>query len=276
MILLEKMNKIEIKKQYENELKLRNYSKETIKSYLSIVDKFLNFANNITNKEVKRYIIKSINNKKSTSTIKQKQSALKLLFFVLGKKDEFNLPTYKKESKLPEVLNKKDVLKIIETAKNPVHRLIIKFLYSSGLRVSEIINLKPKDIDIERKIIVVRQSKGAKDRITLLSNSLKEPLLKHLLENTPKNYLFESNRNKKYSKRTIEEIVANNSLRAIKRKIKPHTLRHSFATHLLEQGIDIRYIQKLLGHKNLRTTQIYTHIANSDIANIKSPLDNIK
>jgi len=270
------MDKIEIKKLYKNELKLRNCSLETIKSYTRIVEDFLNKSSNkITNSKVKRYILQAINKNQSTSYIKQKYSALKILFEILNKDSEFNLPKYKKESKLPEVLNKKDVLKIIEFTKNPIHKLIIKFLYSSGLRVSELINLKPKDIDIERKIIVIRQGKGAKDRITILSNSLKEPLLKHLLKNTPKNYLFESNRNKKYSKRTIEEIVAKNSLKAIKRKIKPHTLRHSFATHLLEQGIDIRYIQKLLGHKNLRTTQIYTYIANSDIANIKSPIDTL-
>jgi len=104
---------------------------------------------------------------------------------------------------------------------------------------------------------------------------LKDDILKHLLKNNPSKYFFESNRKKKYSNRTIEEIISKNSLGAIGRKIKPHTLRHSFATHLLESGTDIRYIQKLLGHKNLRTTQIYTHVANSDLANIKSPLDNL-
>ena len=153
--------------------------------------------------------------------------------------------------------------------------MIIQLLYSGGLRVSEIVNLQPKDLDIERNVLVVRQGKGAKDRITLLPISLRYNILKHLLANNPSKYFFESNRKKKYSNRTIEEIVSKNSLGAIGRKIKPHTLRHSFATHLLESGTDIRYIQKLLGHKNLRTTQIYTHIANTDLANIKSPLDDM-
>ena len=206
---------------------------------------------------------------------KQQVSALKILFEIIGKKSEFNLPFYKKESKLPEVLNKKEVLDIINSTKNSIHRLIIQLIYSSGLRVSEIINLQPKDLDIERNILVVRQGKGAKDRITLLSPLLKEDLLKHLLKNSPKKYLFESNRGGKYSKRTIEEIISKISKKTTQKKVTPHTLRHSFATHLLENGTDIRYIQKLLGHKNLRTTQIYTHIANSDIAKIKSPLDDL-
>ncbi len=269
------INKIEIKNKYVSELKLRNYSRETVKSYLYIMNDFLDFAKEVSNEEVKRYILKSINSRKSTSSIKQRQAALKILFVILGKQEEFNLPFYRKESRLPDVLNKEDVRKMIEFTKNPIHKLVIQFLYSGGLRVSEIINLQPKDIDIERNVVIIRQGKGKKDRITLLSASLKEGILKHLLKNNPKKYFFESNRGKKYSKRTIEEIVSKNSKWAIGRKIKPHTLRHSFATHLLEAGTDIRYIQKLLGHKNLRTTQIYTHVANSDIVKIKSPLDSL-
>ncbi len=269
------MDTIEIKNIYNDELKLRNYSRETIKSYNNIVKDFFNFSEKVTIEEVKRYILKSINNKKSTSLIKQQSSALKILFKILGKSSEFNLPFYKKESKLPDVLNKKEIKSIIEFTKNPIHKLIIQLLYSGGLRVSEVVNLQPKDLDIERNVLIIRQGKGAKDRITLLPKLLRKSILKHLLANNPSKYFFEPNRKKKYSKRTIEEIISKNSLGAIRRKIKPHTLRHSFATHLLEAGTDIRYIQKLLGHKNLRTTQIYTHVANSDIANIKSPLDNL-
>ena len=269
------MDEIEFKSKYLNELKLRNYSGETIKSYLNILDNFLKFAQEVSNEEVKRYILKAIDEKRSTSSIKQRQAALKILFQILGKEEEFNLPFYRKESKLPDVLNREGVRKIIEFTKNPIHRLIIQLLYSGGFRVSEIVNLQPRDIDIERNVVIVRGGKGKKDRLTLLPKSLKEDILKHLLKNSPKKFFFESNRQKKYSKRTIEEIVSKNSFGAIGRKVKPHTLRHSFATHLLESGTDIRYIQKLLGHKNLRTTQIYTHVANSDLANIKSPLDEL-
>lgn len=273
--ILIKMDEIEFKSKYLNELKLRNYSGETIKSYLNILDNFLKFAQEVSNEEVKRYILKAIDEKRSTSSIKQRQAALKILFQILGKEEEFNLPFYRKESKLPDVLNREGVRKIIEFTKNPIHRLIIQLLYSGGFRVSEIVNLQPRDIDIERNVVIVRGGKGKKDRLTLLPKSLKEDILKHLLKNSPKKFFFESNRQKKYSKRTIEEIVSKNSFGAIGRKVKPHTLRHSFATHLLESGTDIRYIQKLLGHKNLRTTQIYTHVANSDLANIKSPLDEL-
>ncbi len=263
------IDKIEIKNKYIDELKLRNYSRETAKSYFCILNDFFNFADKISNEEVKRYILKSINSKMSTSSVKQRQAALKILFVILGKRGEFNLPFYRKESRLPNILNKEEVKRIIEFTKNPIHKLVIQFLYSGGFRVSEVINLQPKDIDVERNVVVVRQGKGKKDRITLLSATLREEILKHLLRNNPKKYFFESNRGNKYSKRTIEEIVAKNSLGTIGRKIKPHTLRHSFATHLLEAGTDIRYIQKLLGHKNLRTTQIYTHVANSDFTKYK-------
>ena len=264
-----------IKQKYENNLKLRNFSSKTQKSYIGIVNNFLKTSVKITNQEVKEYLLKAINKKESTSYIKQKYAALKLLFNTLNKSSEFNLPIYKKETKIPEILNKKEITQIINNINNQKHKLIIQLIYSAGLRVSELINLKPKDIDTERKIIYIRQGKGAKDRISLFPNSIKYDLLKYLLQFNPQNYLFESNRNKKYSTKTIEKILEKASIKALKRKVRPHILRHSFATHLLEQGIDLRKIQKLLGHKNLSTTQIYTHVANTDIENIKSPLDNL-
>ena len=122
------MDKIEIKRQYENELKLRNYSGETVKSYVSVINKFLEFSNNLSNSEVKRYLLKSIEKKKSTSLIKQQSSALKILFEILGKSSEFNLPFYKKESRLPEVLNKSEIKRIIEFTKNSIHKLIIQLI----------------------------------------------------------------------------------------------------------------------------------------------------
>jgi len=264
-----------IKHNYLNDLKLRNFSEKTKESYLRIIDEFLKSSNNLSNKEVKAYLLKAINKNQSTSYIKQKYAALKILFDTLGKSAEFCLPIYKKESRIPEVLNKEEVSKIIEAVGNQKHQLMVKLIYAGGLRISELINLRPEDIDIKRKVICVRQGKGKKDRITLFPESTKEELLEYLLSFSPKNYLFESNRNKKYSQKTIEKALEKASIRALGRKIRPHVLRHSFATHLLEAGTDIRYIQKLLGHKNLRTTQIYTHVANSDIANLKSPLDNL-
>jgi len=264
-----------IKQEYENYLKLKNSSVKTRETYLRIVNDFLKTSNNLSNAEVKEYILKSINKKESTSYIRQKYTALKILFEVLNKSVEFDLPIYKKESKIPEILNKKEISEIINNITNLKHKLIVQLIYSAGLRVSELISLKPKDIDIERKIIYIRQGKGAKDRISLFPESIKGDFLKYLLQFNPQYYLFESNRSKKYSTKSIEKILEKASIKVIGRKIRPHILRHSFATHLLEQGIDIRKIQRLLGHKNLRTTQIYTHVANSDIENIKSPLDTL-
>ncbi|MFH1521389.1 MAG: tyrosine-type recombinase/integrase [archaeon] len=269
------MDKIAVKRKYEEELKLRNLSRETQKNYNLVVRKFLEASHNLSEKELRRSVLNDIESKKSTSSIKQKYSALKILYEINGSRQEFKLPFYKTESRLPEILNKTEVKKIIDFIKNPIHKLIVQLIYSGGLRVSEVVNLRPKDLDVERNVMIVRQGKGSKDRITLLSENIKEDLLKHLLKNSPKKYFFESNRGGKYSKRAIEEIVSQNSKKAVDKKVTPHTLRHSFATHLLESGTDIRYIQKLLGHKNLRTTQIYTHVANSDIVKIKSPLDSL-
>ena len=131
------IDKIEIKRLYENELKLRNFSIKTQKVYIYYVEDFLKSAVNISNEEVKNYLLKSINSAKSTSYIKQQQSALKILFSIIGKDLEFKIPSYKKESKLPDVLNKKQVLQIINEINNPIHRLIVQILYSGGLRVSE-------------------------------------------------------------------------------------------------------------------------------------------
>jgi len=151
------------------------------------------------------------------------------------------------------------------------HRLIIQTAYSSGLRASEIINLKWQDIDFDRNIIHVKRAKGKKDRIVMLSEKVKEGL-----KAIPKksDYVFITNRNGKYSQRAIQKIIENAAKRAgIKKKITPHTLRHSFATHLLESGTDISHIKELLGHANISTTNIYTKVSRNRIAKIKSPLD---
>ncbi len=188
-----------IKQEYENYLRLRNLSSKTIKSYSRIIEDFIRkSSNNPSNDDVKKYLLKSIEKKESTSYIKQKYSALRILFKIIGKQSEFKLPNYKTESKIPEILNKTEISKIIKEIKNLKHRLIVQLIYSAGLRVSELTNLKPKDIDIERKIIYIRQGKGKKDRITLFPESIKNDFLKYLLQYTPKDHLFESNRNKKY------------------------------------------------------------------------------
>jgi len=262
------MDKSSILKNCENEAKLRGMSDNSIKSYLFVIKDFLKSANNVDIDEAKEYLLKSGKAKRN------RFFALKFMFEnVLHVRFSYVVPLAKKEGKLPRVLSKEQIRNIIENIKNKKHKLMIQILYSGGLRASELINLKPEDINIDRNVIFVDQGKGSKDRITLLSKSIKEYLFKYLLENKPVKYLFETNFKDKYSTRTVQKILEINSKQAIGIKIKPHTLRHSFATHLLEDGVDIRYIQKLLGHKNLQTTQIYTHVANAELGKIKNPLD---
>jgi integrase/recombinase XerD len=187
--------------------------------------------------------------------------------FFTEDQSKVNIP--KKEKKLPHVLSKKEINDMISSLTNIKHRLVISLLYSSGMRLSELINLKHTDINFIRNTIHVRQAKGKKDRITLLSKKVKK-MLKETHFGTV--YVFENN-GKKYSSKSIYEIVKKAAKQAnITTNVYPHILRHSFATHLLESGTDIRYIQKLLGHARIETTSIYTYVAH-DHLKIKSPFD---
>ena len=186
---------------------------------------------------------------------------------ILNKKFTEEIPLVKKKLKLPVVLSKTDVNEIINKTENLQHKLILMFLYYAGLRLNEVRNLKWQDIDFDREIIHLKKTKGENERIVFLHQKLKNKLNKFKVHR--EGFVFESNRGRKYSEETIQKIVKNASKMAgIKKKTTPHTLRHSFATHLLEAGCDIRHIQKLLGHKNLQTTQIYTHVANKNIKNL--------
>jgi integrase len=184
------------------------------------------------------------------------------------------IPLMKKENKLPKVISKEKIKLIIDSCDNIKHKLIVKFLYSSGLRLSELINLRRSDVDFDKNLILVKQGKGLKDRMTLLSPSLKDDLLKYYSNNLFRTeYIFEG-RNGKYTNKSVQKILERLG-KKIGIKIHPHMLRHSFATHLLESGTDIRHIQKLLGHADLKTTEIYTHVSTKDLSMIKSPLDNL-
>lgn len=168
-----------------------------------------------------------------------------------------------------------DIKKLIEATDNIKHKLIIKLLYGCGLRVSEIVNLIKTDVNLEEGLIKIKLAKGRKDRFVKLPESIKENLGSYCKLNNG-NILFPSNRGGRLTKDTIQKIVKNAGKKAgIKKRVYPHLLRHSFATHLLESGVDLRIIQKLLGHSSIKTTQIYTQISQASIKNIKSPLDNL-
>ena len=250
-----------------NECKIRGYSQKTIKTYCYFVGTFLNSP--LTFKE---YLLKLINKNPSDSTIRTAAFSIKFFLNLIDVKDQTQIPNYKKHKKLPTILSKEEINRMIFSTPNLKYRLLIKLAYSAGLRVSELINLKYQNLDFERNIINIRAAKGKKDRIVMLS-----PQVKNDIQNlSPKKegYIFLSQRNKKYSTGSIQKIVSNLAKKAnIKKKVTPHTFRHSFATHLLERGIGISQIQKLLGHSRLETTQVYTKVSNKDISKIKTPLE---
>jgi len=264
----------ELKKLEEN-LRLRNYSNETIKAYLNHVKKYLEFAKNlgINPESAKKFLLKKLS-KNQPSSMGHNVFALKYFFKEILNKN-LNVPNPKRNKTLPDILTIKEVRKLIEFTTNIKHRLIIKLLYGCGLRVSEIINLKKEDLNFEEELIHIHLAKGKKDRFVKIPSSIKEEL-KGYCKLFKSKILFESNRGGKLTKKTIAKIVQNAAKKArIKKRVYPHLLRHSFATHLLERGTDLRIIQKLLGHSDIKTTQIYTQISQASIKNIKSPLDYI-
>ncbi len=182
----------------------------------------------------------------------------------------------KREKTLPEVLTKQEVKLMIDKTENIKHKCLIMLIYSAGLRVSEAINLKVEDIDSERGVIKIIQGKGKKDRISLLSKELLIHLREYYKLYQPSKYLFTGINNGSYSASSVLKIVKNAAKKAkINKHVTTHTLRHSFATHLLEQGTDLRYIQNLLGHASSKTTEIYTHITKKGMENIKNPMDDM-
>jgi integrase/recombinase XerD len=183
----------------------------------------------------------------------------------------------KKEHKLPNVLGQKEVKRILQAIGNTKHRAILFLVYSSGLRVGEVVRLRIKDIDRERRTLHIRQGKGKKDRLTVLSESALEVVQHYIVQMKPETWLFPGQTPGSHlSERTVQKVFENAvRIARVEKEVSVHSLRHSFATHLLEDGIDIRYIQELLRHQSTRTTEIYTHVAVKDVRRIKSPLDRL-
>lgn len=263
----------------ENLLKLRGYSPKTLKAYSFYIKDYLLFAKkeNLKNKQVaiEKYLLKRQALGQSSQTINLALNAIKFLYReVLGLKEKINFKCSKRSQKLPVVLSKKEIDKIILQIKNLKHQLMVSLGYAAGLRVSEVINLKIGDIDLEELIIHIKNAKGKKDRITLFPEKLKIDFLKMTIGKAGRELVFESNRGGKLTVSTAQKVFENALLKAgIKKEASFHSLRHSFATHLLENGVDVRYVQELLGHANIRTTQIYTKVTNPALRKIKSPLE---
>ena len=273
--MLDEAKKQEYLQKLADECKLRGFSVQTLKAYSYWSAKYLDFIIknrfNLGNSSVRYYFL-SLN--LSVNSSRLCYAALRFFFAnILNRPfttDE--IPIKKKEKTLPKVLSKQQIKLILKETKNLKHKLIIKMLYSTGLRLQELINLKRTDIDFDNNILFVRKGKGKKDRITIISENIKLDLLKYYSQYEFKtNYVFEGRKNK-YSKKSVQ-LILHNASKKLKFRIHPHMLRHSFATHLLEQGTDIRIIQKLLGHSDLNTTEIYTRVANKNLKKIKNPLD---
>ncbi|WP_411895457.1 site-specific tyrosine recombinase/integron integrase [Winogradskyella sp. A2] len=264
-----------------DKLEIKRYANNTVRSYVSCFERFINFYDNkeideLNESDVREYIRSLVQNNWSNSYINQSINSIKFYYeVVLGMPNRFyKIERPRKEKKLPTVLSPSEVKSLINATSNMKHRCIVSLLYSAGLRRSELLNLTLTDIDSERMLIKVVDSKGKKDRFTLLAQSTLEDLRIYYKEFRPKNYLFEGQKTERYSATSVAKIIANAVAKTkIKKHVTAHTLRHSFATHLLENGTDLRYIQLLLGHSSTKTTEIYTHVASHSFNSIKNPLD---
>lgn len=266
---------------YLAKLELKRYANNTVKTYVSCFEAFLNHYSDkkledLNELDVRAYLQKQIQEGFSHSYLNQAINAIKFYYEVVLEMPNrfYAIERPRPEEKLPKVLAKEEVLAIIENTNNIKHRCIVSLLYSAGLRRSEVLNLKPDDIDSKRMVIKVLSGKGKKDRYTILSEKLLTDLRSYFKEWRPRKYLFEGPQGGQYSAESVVKIVRVASQKAgIKKRVSPHMLRHSFATHLLESGTDLRYIQVLLGHKSSKTTEIYTHVATNIFFKIKNPLD---
>ena len=274
---MEEQQKQQIIEKFKTELKLRGFSDNTLKNYLFFFEKFLNTTSKkseeLTEDDAKSFLASMIDTK-SRSTLLLAASSLRFFYTNILKKnvDAINLP--RRERKLPNVLSKEEVKRLLESAETSKSKLIMSMLYSTGMRVSEIVNMKAGELNLEEKTGWVRQGKGKKDRLFILSEKLVVQIREFL--ELHKNYAYLFSEKKHLTTRNIQKIVNHASKKAgIQKRVTPHTLRHSFATHLLEQGVDIRVIQELLGHSSLSTTQVYTHVSAEEIKKVQNPLDNL-
>ncbi len=258
-------------------MKLRNYSEKTIKSYLYYIKEYLNFSkkHKITdkNKAIEKYLLNLQEKQKSSQTINLALSSVKYFYRnVLKSSDKIDFKCAKINSRLPIVLSRSDIEKILNSLENSKHRLMISLGYAAGLRVSEVVGLKVRDIDLNELIIHIKNAKNKKDRITVFPEKLKKDIQNLIAGKNGNDFVFESNRGGKLTTTSLQKVFKKALKKSgNKKEATFHSLRHSFATHLLENGTDVRYVQELLGHSNIRTTQIYTKVTNPKLKNIKSP-----
>lgn len=274
---------VDIEKSIAKECKRRNYSEKTIKSYTYCINRFLKCTNKsldkISKKDVRLFLEGLSEKNMAGNTMNLYHMAIRFLFEeVLDKRIWIDIKYSKTPEKIPTVISKDEIKELFNAIENPKHKLMIQLMYSAGLRVSELINLKIDDLEIDKGYGLVRKGKGNKDRIFIIANSLKEIIKKSIESKKPNefNYLFTSLKGRKYNISSPRQIIKNAvKLVGINKKISCHTLRHSFATHLIENGYSISEVQALLGHKSPETTFIYVHSVPSKFTNVESPLDKL-
>jgi len=269
----------ELLSRIEDELKLRNYSRKTIKSYLICLADYFRYVKNVVKDPdiglIKKYLLEKLDRGQTSQTINLYLNAIKYFYREIFKSSApIDIKFAKTSSKLPVVLSKDELEKIIGSINNKKHRLLIALAYGAGLRVSEAVNLKIKDVSLAELTIHLKGAKGDKDRLTIFPEKIKAELGELMALRDRNDFVFLSERGGRLTERSAQMIFENALKKChINKEATFHSLRHSFATHLLENGVDVRYVQELLGHANIRTTQIYTKVTNPSLKRIKSPLE---
>lgn len=265
-----------------DEAKRRGLSERTISTYFYCISTFLKKLNKepnfITKYDIRTYIDSLIARNCSGNTLNVHVNALRFLFQeILNKPIVKNITYSKTPQRLPTVLTQEEVQRLFTAITNPKHQLMIELLYASGIRVSELTHLKAEDLNLQKKLGWVRQGKGKKDRIFIIAEKLIEKIKVHLQkENVSDGYLFKGRNGCPLHIRTVQEIIKYATKKAgIKKSVHPHTLRHSFATHLIENGYDVASVQSLLGHASMKTTMVYVHMADPRLTHVKSPFDEL-
>jgi site-specific recombinase XerD len=271
-------------KRFQEQIILKGYSENTLRTYTLEFAQLLYIlksypVDELTPDRLRGYFLYCHRTLKlSESEIHSRINAIKFYYEQVLHREKmfFDIPRPKKPQTLPKMLNKKEVQKIIEVTQNPKHRLMLKLAYGMGLRVSELVSLKISDIDSTAMLVRIEQGKGKKDRVVPLPESVLEDMRSYYKDYRPKIYLFEGQHEGQYSIRSAQQVFKSGLKKAgIKKQIGIHGLRHSYATHLLETGTDIRFIKDLLGHQSVKTTEIYTHVTDLTKSKIKSPLDSL-
>jgi integrase/recombinase XerD len=268
----------ELLQRTDEELRIRNMSPKTRKSYLQALQAYFRYKGShlesLDENHIRAYILKKLEDGAAGQTANVHLNAIKFFYReVIRLQDPITVHFAKTSKKLPVILSRAEVRQLLAMTQNSKHRLCMALTYGAGLRISEVINLQVRDLYLEERMLIVRQGKGKKDRRTVIPESLVEDLRHRIAGMQSDELVFASEQGGTLSPRSLQlAFMRSCMITGIKKQATFHSLRHSFATHLLENGTDVRYVQELLGHANIRTTQVYTHVTNPALKNIRSPL----